>query len=169
MKYVTIIHDRQYEIEILKDGTVMVNGEPRHADFLSLGSSLYSLISDHNSFQVVVDGESGHYEVLMNGHLYEVQVLDERALLMAQRRGTTTTGTGQVSSPMPGLIVAVPVKVGDTVSAGQTVAILESMKMQNEMKTPIAGVVQAVHCEPGQTVDKGALLAVIQAGDPPAS
>ena len=102
MKYITIIHDTQFEIEIGNDGQVTVNGEPRDVDFLSLGPSLYSLITDNRSLQVVVEGESGHYDVLMNGHLYTSQVLDERAMLMAQRRGGLMGGSGEINSPMPG-------------------------------------------------------------------
>ena len=163
MKYVTIISGQQFEVEIDKEGEVTVNGERRHVDFLSLGPSLYSLISDSLSLQVVVDGESGQYEVLMNGHLYEIQVLDERALMMAQRRGGLGPGSGELHAPMPGLIVAVQVDEGQTVIQGETLVILESMKMQNELKSPVDGMVSSIKCEAGQTVDKGMLLVSVQA------
>ena len=163
MKYITVIGDKQFEIEIGNEGQVTVNGEPRHVDFLNLGPGLYSMITDNHSFQVVVEGESGHYDVLMNGHLYETQVLDERALLMAQRRGGLAGGSGEINSPMPGLIVGVLVEAGQSVEAGQTVVILESMKMQNELKTPIAGVVESIVCQVGQTVEKSARLVVVKA------
>jgi biotin carboxyl carrier protein len=163
MKYVTIINDKTYEIEIGKDGELTVNGEPRHVDFLSLGPSLYSLISDHLSHQVVVEGESGQYEVLMGGHLYETQVLDERALMMAQRRGGLGGGSGEITSPMPGLIVSIQVEIGQEVVPGTTVVILESMKMQNELKAPVGGVVQSIECQPGKSVEKNTLLVVIRA------
>lgn len=163
MKYITIINDQQFEIEIGSDGQLTVNGEPREVDFLSLGPALYSVITDHHSLEVVIDGESGKYDVLMLGHLYEAQVLDERALLMAQRRGGLGGGSGEIISPMPGLIVKVPVTVGQEVAQGETVVILESMKMQNELKSPVSGIIESVQCESGQTVDKGALLIVIKA------
>ena len=46
--------------------------------------------------------------------------------------------------------------------AGETVVILESMKMQNELKTPVGGVIESVACEVGQTVDKNARLVVVR-------
>ena len=165
MKYITIIRDTRFEIEIGKDGELTINGEPRDVDFLDLGPSLYSLITDNRSFQVVVEGESGRYDVLMNGHLYETQVLDERALLMAQRRAGLMGGSGEINSPMPGLIVGVLVEPGQIVEVGQTVIILESMKMQNELKTPVSGVIESVTCEVGQTVDKSARLVVVTPDD----
>lgn len=165
MRYVTILNNEQYEIEIQKDGSLLVNGEPRTVDFLALGPSLYSVITNDASLQVVIEEEKGKYSVLMDGRMYEGQVLDERALLLAQRKGTLGGGSGDVESPMPGLIVEVPVAEGDAVTAGQTVVILESMKMQNELKSPIDGTVTAVNASAGQSVDKGAVLVVIAPPD----
>ena len=162
MKYLTIINDQHFEIEIDSDGNILLNGEPRSVDFLPLGSSLYSIITDNQSLQVVIEEEQGKYQVLMAGHLYEGQVLDERALLMAQRKGSLSSGGGELHSPMPGLIVAVEVQEGQKVSMGATVVILESMKMQNELKAPADGIVKSIHVKTGQIVDKNALLLQIE-------
>ena len=163
MKYVTVVNGQQFEIEIDKNGELTVNGERRQVDFLDLGPSLYSLISDGLSLQVVVEDVNDRVDVLMKGHLYETQVLDERAMLMAQRRGGLMSSSGDLHAPMPGLIVAVPVEVGQDVTQGDTVIILESMKMQNELKSPIDGTIEFIRCEAGQTVDKNDLLIVISA------
>ena len=162
MKYVTIINEQQFEIEIDKDGNLTVNGEPREVDFLDLGSSLYSIITNNRSLQVAMEQTDSQIDVMMLGRLYETQVLDERALLMAQRRGGFGVVSGEVHSPMPGLIVAVKVEIGQEVAKGQTVVILESMKMQNELKSPVNGVVQSIHCSTGKTVDKNDTLVIIE-------
>jgi len=162
MKYVTIINNEQYEVEIDNDGGIFINGERRDVDFLNLGGSLYSVITQNKSLEVVIDDENDKIEVLMGGRLYETQVLDERALLMAQRRGGLGGGSGEVHAPMPGLIVKVVVEVGQEVEQGKTVVILESMKMQNELKAPVDGTVTAIHIEASQTVDKNALLLEIE-------
>ncbi|MCS7072776.1 MAG: biotin/lipoyl-binding protein [Anaerolinea sp.] len=167
MKYVTFIHDRKFEIEILPDGSLLVNGEPRTVDFLPLGDTLYSVIMDNQSYEVVIEqagpGRKNEVEVLLRGHLYTGEVLDERALLMAMRTGGLETDSGEIAikAPMPGLIVAVPVTEGQTVEAGQTVVILESMKMQNELKAPRAGVVQRIHVTAGQSVEQHKPLVVL--------
>jgi biotin carboxyl carrier protein len=59
---------------------------------------------------------------------------------------------------MPGLIVRIDVKEGDQVQAGQGVAAMEAMKMENELRAPAAGRVKAVRVAVGQAVEKGALL-----------
>jgi biotin carboxyl carrier protein len=162
MKYITIINNEQYEIEIDKDGGILLNGEPRDVDFLNLGGALYSVITQNQSLEVVIDDEDSKIEVMMNGRLYETQVLDERALLMAQRKGGLGNNSGEVHSPMPGLVVKVTVESGQEVEQGETVVILESMKMQNELKAPIDGTISTVHIEAGQSVDKNAILVEIK-------
>lgn len=161
MKYITIIKGNQYEVEIESDGTIKVNGQPRHVDFLPLDESLFSVITDERSLEVVVEEQKNRYDVLMQGQLYEAQVWDERALLLAQRKGGLGGDSGDLHSPMPGLIVLVSVEVGQEVKQGQTVIILESMKMQNELKAPADGIVHTIHVQPGQTVEKDAPLLII--------
>ncbi len=162
MKYVTIINNRNFEIEIDNDGSVLVNGEARDVDFLNLGGSLFSVITENRSLEAVIDDDEGKIAVMMSGRLFETQVLDERAMLMMQRRGAPVAGSGEVHAPMPGLIVEVTAEQGAAVAQGDTLIILESMKMQNELKSPADGVVRAIHVEAGQAVDKNDLLVEIK-------
>lgn len=161
MKYTAIINSERFEIEIDNDGSVLVNGEARDVDFLNLGGSLFSLITENKSYEAVIDDEENRIAVMMRGRLFETQVLDERAMLLMQRRGGLVSGSGEVQAPMPGLIVAVSAEIGAAIKKGDTLIILESMKMQNELKSPVAGVVRAIHVEAGQAVDKNDLLVEI--------
>lgn len=160
MKYVTTINEKQFEVDIRNDGSVWVNGKSREVDFLALGPTLYSIIMDTTQHEVVVEGDEDNVEVLLNGHLYTGTVLDERSQLMKSRRGGLEADSGEVTirAPMPGLIAAVLCAEGDDVEAGQTLVILESMKMQNELKAPRAGTVQRVSIAPNQTVEQRKVL-----------
>jgi biotin carboxyl carrier protein len=73
-------------------------------------------------------------------------------------------GDGTIEAPMPGNVVAVRVKPGDKVAVGDSLVVVESMKMQNEITAPIAGKVKAVHCGKGEQVAFGAVLVEIDAG-----
>ncbi len=163
MKYTAIINNERFEIEIDHDGEVWVNGEARDVDFLNLGGSLFSLITENKSFEAVIDDEDNRIDVMMGGRLYETQVLDARAMLLAQRRGSLPSGSGDIHAPMPGLIVEVKALPGQAVTQGDTLVILESMKMQNELKSPVDGVVASVPVAAGQAVEKNALLIEISA------
>lgn len=164
MKYITTVNDEKYEIEI-KGDVVVVNGIERTVDFKSMGThDIYSLIIDHQSFEAVVEQhDSNQYEVLIIGDLYEVNVTDEREQRLASAAGGLNAPTGEVTvrSPMPGLIVDVPVTVGQQVKKGQTVVILESMKMENELKAPRDGVVHRIEVGKGDSVEHNKPLVFI--------
>jgi pyruvate carboxylase subunit B len=65
---------------------------------------------------------------------------------------------GVVVAPMPGMVIRLEVEVGQAVQQGGGVAVLEAMKMENEIRAPAGGIVSAIHVAAGQAVDKGAVL-----------
>ena len=67
-----------------------------------------------------------------------------------------------VTAPMPGIVVSLKVKVGDTVSLGQSLCILEAMKMENEISAPKAGVVKEIHVSEGSSVSQGQPIITIE-------
>src|SRR4051812_6462073 len=102
MKYITTINGVTFEIEIQRDGGLLVNGERREVDFLPFEeSSLYSIIMDNRSYEALVEEQGNLYEVLMQGQLFNVQVLDERAQLLASKRGAPMVETGEISIKSP--------------------------------------------------------------------
>ena len=64
-------------------------------------------------------------------------------------------GANSVTAPLPGSVVSINVKVGDAVKAGQQLAIIEAMKMENEILAPADGTVKAIHAAAGQAVQQG--------------
>jgi biotin carboxyl carrier protein len=69
---------------------------------------------------------------------------------------------GEISTPMPGIIVRISIEPGDVVAAGQVLLVVEAMKMENEYKCPIDGVVRAVHVAVGQAVEAHTLLVTVE-------
>ena len=76
----------------------------------------------------------------------------------APRKAAGGGGKGAVCAPMPGVILEVSVKAGETVERGQQVAILDAMKMHNVIGAPRAGTIAEVFVEAGQNVDHGAAI-----------
>ena len=70
----------------------------------------------------------------------------------------TSTGKSGVKSPLPGVILDIKVNVGDTVKKGQTIIILEAMKMENEICAPQDGTIATVECAAGDSVESGKVL-----------
>lgn len=72
------------------------------------------------------------------------------------------TGRIQVDSPMPGSILKVPVNVGDTVKKGQTIFVLEAMKMENEIAAPVSGKIIEIRANSGDIVSAGQAVIIIE-------
>ena len=164
MKYITTVEDRQFLVEIIDEKHVSVDGKVYEVDFESVsGQPVYSLIVDGKSHESYVAPGDHDWQVLIRGRLYPVTVEDERErrLRSAAGGGVAETGEFHLRAPMPGLVVAILVEEGQAIKKGQVLLILESMKMQNELKSPRDGTVGRVRVKAGETVEqKQTLLSV---------
>lgn len=164
MNYYATVNDQEFVIEIGPDNQIVVNGEVFDIDFKRMpNSGVTSLLINHRSLEAVVEEHDGTWQVLIRGEQYPVVVVDERTQRLANARGSFSAPEGEVIivSPMPGTIIAVSVNEGDYVREGDKVVILESMKMENELRAPRDGVVAHVNIQAGASVEKGETLVVI--------
>jgi biotin carboxyl carrier protein len=164
MEYITKIGEEEFIIKIDRDGEILVNGHRFEIDFQSSPEgNVFSMLLNNRSLEGMVEQRDDKWEVLIRGELYEVQVQDERSYRLAKARGSVTAVTGDVTirSPMPGIIIAVPVAEGELVKKGDQVIILESMKMENELRAPRDGLISRVFVQPGASVDKEQTLILI--------
>ena len=164
MKYLATVDEHEYEIEILSDGLISIDGNTHEVDFQNLGEELvYSLLLDGRSFEALVSPIDDAWQVLLKGTQYTIYVEDER-----DRRLRAAAGSGvaehrefHLKAPMPGLIVDIPVSDGQTIEKGEVLLILESMKMQNELRAPRAGVVSRIRDNIGDSVDQRDILLIV--------
>ena len=112
------------------------------------------------------------YHIKLNGKVYEVEIEEVhkgqnpkptvQKAPQQPKKEVASNGLGEsIDAPMPGTIVNIMVKNGDSVKKGQVVAILEAMKMENEIVAPIDGTVVSVDVEKGQNVNLGDSLVQI--------
>jgi biotin carboxyl carrier protein len=123
------------------------------------------LIADGRVFDCRIEGrpESGKpFDVVLGTECYSVTLNDPRRLPSAGGVVGHGDDVARIVAPMPGKVVRVLVAIGDQVDAGAGIAVVEAMKMQNEMKTPKAGKVSALSAELGATVNAGDVLAVVE-------
>jgi biotin carboxyl carrier protein len=164
MKYIATIGERQIEVELISDQQLIVNGEQVQVDFQSVANQpIFSLLLDGKSYEASIFPSDAGYQVLFLGQLFNVIVEDERQRRLRQTSGgpTVTGGEIQLRAPMPGMIVDVPVEEGQQVAAGDNLVILESMKMQNELKSPREGVVSRVRVKAGDNVDQNQVMIIL--------
>lgn len=164
MKYVATIGGRSFEIDINEAGEITADGKVLALDFQSVADQpVYSMLLDGESFEANVYTSEAEVEVLLRGQLYLVNVEDERQrrLRESSRGGALQEGEFSLVAPMPGLVIGVPVQPGDEVESGQDLIILESMKMQNELKAPRSGTVSTVQVSPGDSVDQDQVMVTL--------
>jgi acetyl/propionyl-CoA carboxylase alpha subunit len=157
MKYVTTIGEREYIIEIADEHHIIVDGTPYRVDFDTVGDQpVFSLILDGQSYEsYVYPGDDG-WQVLLYGSLYLVKVEDEREKRLMASMGSRVADREEfhLRAPMPGLVISVPVVEGQQVERGDVLVLLESMKMQNELKSPRPGKIARVRVKPGDSVEQ---------------
>ena len=174
MKLWVTLEGRDAEVEFHTAGDTLVlevEGRRLEADFHRLpDGEVYSLIVNGRSHEVRVAAVAGAgpaaLEVTLGGATFPVEVRHPiEKVLLAVRRAAADHSVETVLAPMPGLLVAYRVKAGDRVAAGQPVAVVEAMKMQNELTARHAGVVSELLVAERATVSTGqALLRIVPEG-----
>lgn len=157
MRYIATINGQEYTIELLDDHHVTINGVEYTIDFQPVGDqAIYSLLFNGRSYDALVYSEENAWRVAFQAQGYVVSVEDEREKRLRAALGQSKYQHQEffLKAPMPGLIIAVPVVNGQQVEKGDVLLVLESMKMQNELRSPRAGVVNRLRVKPGDRVEK---------------
>lgn len=159
MNYCVSIGERQYRIDV-RHNRMFVDGQPVQGNLIPLNTAgLHLLRRGQRDMEVhLSEQDPGTVEVVM-GNQRVIARLENPA--GRPRRKTDNAQAGALTAPMPGLVAGVSVQEGEMVERGQVVAVLESMKMQMQMRAPVSGRVSKVAVQPGRQVEKGALLVQI--------
>lgn len=118
----------------------------------------YNITVNGNSYDVAVEELSGSAAPVASTPVAATPAPSAKAPVAA---APVADGT-KVSAPMPGTILEIKAKVGDTVAEGDSLFVLEAMKMENDVNAPCAGKIVSVTAEKGAQVETGSVLAVIQ-------
>jgi biotin carboxyl carrier protein len=175
---VVSVEGATFEMKRISAQTLEIDGKEQQYDFRPIGDRAFSLILDGKSlvFNLIGDDASTGAKNGMDGFLgqtvrisiqgreYSVLVDDDRSLLFKKfvSKGHSTGGAQVIRAPMPGLISRVEVEVGQEVTKGQGLLVLEAMKMENELRATGSGRVKKVHVEKGKPVEKDASLITIE-------
>lgn len=142
--------------------TVRLEGKPPNArvligkreyrvDWSEVPGGVISMIVDGRSRTARVARRDGGLIVWVAGHRFDLNV-GRAAADSVENVWAGGGGSGIIKAPMPGKVVKVVVQEGDTVSVGQSLVIVEAMKMENEVRAPVAGIVRKVSVSAGDSV-----------------
>ncbi len=158
------LDNREYTVAFEKD-TVTVDGKPVPGELLPTKhkSCLKARIQDR-ILDIPLELTDEGARFLFSGREYVAQFEDHRQRLLRSfgGQGEERRTALSVKAPMPGLVVKIETKVGDVVTRGQGVMVVEAMKMENEVRSPSSGTVKEILVRERQTVEKGEVLVVIE-------
>lgn len=164
MKYIATIDGQSYEIEINAAGQITANGKVLEVDFQSIADQpVYSMLLNGQSYEANVYSGEHLMEVLVRGHHFQVAVEDERQKRLREASAGSQVKEGEFNlvAPMPGLVIDVPVEPDQEVAQGENLVILESMKMQNELRAPRDGRVTSIRVKPGDSVKQNQVMVTL--------
>mgnify|MGYP002640028137 CR=1 FL=1 len=144
---------------------IVPKGKEASADPSADGRELTLELDGVKSVVQVTQASGGVMRLGLDGVNYEVKVAPQVRQRRERRGGGDEGGEGLMKAPLPGVLLELRVAVGDAVEKGQVVAVLEAMKMQNELEAPVAGVVKAVLAKQGGNLDNGQPILEIEASE----
>ena len=165
MKYTAIVDGERLDVALVRTITgaieAEIDGKKYVLDLQSVEPGVYWLQWRNRSIEISVSPNGDGYAVSVSGRRLSVEVVDSRAALSkAGRQGDA--GTVELRAPMPGKVVKVLVREGDSVQSNQGLIVIEAMKMQNEVKSPRSGVVRKLGVKENAAVNSGDLLAIVE-------
>lgn len=141
----------------------LVNDQPFDWNMVKLSDRTFHLLHNNQSFTaelVAIDASEKSVSLKINQHIHQIVLKDRFDLLLDQMGMSQTANTklNDLKAPMPGMIVSVNVHPGDLVKKGDSVLILEAMKMENIIKAPGEGTVKTIRINKGDRVEKNQIL-----------
>ena len=160
MAYEINLENRTAKIDLLnKVGNkvlITVDGNKYDIDITMVEKGVYSILYNGHSYNVeLIEGDkSKKYVVNTFARTFNVEIIDaETKYRLSRLQGLEHEGENDLSTPMPGKVIKIPVKVGENVISGQTLIVVEAMKMQSEFKATADRVVKEILVKEGDTVD----------------
>lgn len=160
--FTVTFQNKSYSVEKTED-IIQVNSKVIGWDLRWISDRKIHVIYDNKSLEaelISIDRDSKTIEIRLGSKSSRLQLKDKFDLLLEQMGmdDKTTHALKEIKAPMPGLILDLQVKPGDEVKKGDTVVILEAMKMENIIKSPGDGIVKAVKVSLNQSVEKNQVL-----------
>lgn len=133
-----------------------IDDEQKELEFLRIDESTYSILVDNKSITVGIFREGKKIQIFHEGDLYELEAVSGRDASQAEG-----TGSLNITAPMHSRVVKILKKQGDSVEVGDSVIVVEAMKMESELKASASGVIKEIRTKEGETVEKDSVLVAL--------
>jgi biotin carboxyl carrier protein len=172
MDYLVKIEGREFIVTIdsaTHPPQIRVNGKAIKMRFSARSDNSHiQLLMDNRSYDVEVvkqrASHNGDFSVFIYGREFSLYAEDERLAKIREVAGMGAGGYTQkeVRAPMPGLVTRILKNPGDQVRRGESLILVEAMKMENELKSLVDGTIKEIKVKEGQSIDKNTLLVLLE-------
>ena len=158
------IGNRGAEVELLSKEEnqvrLSIDGKEYEVDITMLQDGVYSILQEGKSYnaELTYSADRKNYKVNTAFSSHNIQIIDTKAKYLRLRRGVDERQDDKIISPMPGKVVHIPVQVGDRLRAGDTVIVIEAMKMQNSYKVTSDCMIKEIAVSEGEAIHSNQLL-----------
>jgi biotin carboxyl carrier protein len=164
MLYDVTIDGKNHRLELNRaDGrwSCRLDGRELEVDAVLARTDVLSLRVGNTAYEIKLERVGSDLNLWVGSRRFVVEVRDPRSLRGRARTGDAK-GPKKITAPMPGKVVRLLVREGQEVEPGAGVAVVEAMKMQNEIKSPKKGTVQVILVSEGAAVNAGDVLAIVE-------
>jgi biotin carboxyl carrier protein len=164
MLYDVTIDGKKYRLELSRvEGkwSCRLDGRPMEVDAILSRTDVLSLRIENRAYEVKSERLANDLYLSVGNIRFAVELRDPRSL-RGRSRAADDHGPRKITAPMPGKVVRLLVREGDEVEAGGGIAVVEAMKMQNEIKSPKKGTIQKILAGEGTAVNAGDVLAIVE-------
>lgn len=168
MKLNAELNNEKRSVEIKRDGDrviAVVDGRQYELEVSEPEPNVYLLKNAGKVYEVRIAPGKTSGEPLsarLGSHELDIKIIDPKRLRSVGVDQEHADGVAEIKTAMPGKVVRIIAEAGTAVKKGDSVIVVEAMKMQNEMKAPKDGVVKEIRVEEGSTVNAGEVLVVIE-------
>ncbi len=165
MIYEVTVAEKVYRVELVRteqEWKCKLDGRELPLDVISAQDGMLSLLLQGKSYEVKQETVGAESSVVVGQERFSASVRDPRSFRSRRRAGASEQGVMKIKAPMPGKIVRILAPAGSQVEMGQSVLVIEAMKMQNELKAPKNGVVKKINIAEGAAVEAGQALAEVE-------
>jgi biotin carboxyl carrier protein len=161
-EFIISINDKKSSIKVSEREIIFDDREKHPYELIRLNSYSYIFKLDNQVFELTAENfNSDSIKVQLKDQQFDVTVrsaLQEKAIKMLEKSSAVKHLHKDIKAPMPGLILKVRKYAGEKVELGESIMILEAMKMENDLKSPISGTIEKVFVKEGSAVEKGMIL-----------
>ena len=164
-EFIVTVNNKKKNVRLSGNTIIYVDDKEYNHELYHLSGETYLLKLDNKIYEISAD-QINHerFVISIDGKNFETLIrtsVQENAVKLIELK-TSAQPKIEVKAPMPGMVLRIIKQAGDEVMEGDSVLILEAMKMENDLKAHISGKIKSVNVKEGMTVEKGSTLFIIE-------